>query len=424
MNRTCKFVFTLIAAAFILWGEGATAQYWVPTTAPVTNWWALACSSNGNIVVAAGGQPNGPSPTGGPLYISTNSGQSWNPSALFTNWGSLACSADGSKMFAAVGWYYYRSFFHDGTGPIYTSADTGVTWTQTTAPVAGWITIAASADGTRLVAGSMSPVSGACIWTSTNSGATWTPSAAPLTLNQCTSLALSADGSRLVAAEASSYIYTSQDFGATWGASSPSPATWYAVTSSADGARLAAGPVWSPGVPGNYSPIYTSTDSGTTWVPSGSPARVAWYLACSADGNRLAGIYGGHILISSDSGATWSDSINPLVFWGAVASSADGSKLFAAANDSGTIYTYQSAPRLDIAQVGTNLALSWPAYTTGMGLGQTSDPTTNFVVQYSLQADGQTWSNLPAPPTVANLTDTMLISPSPGTGFYRLKKSQ
>jgi hypothetical protein len=405
-------------------GAPAIAQYWVPTTAPETNWWAMACSSNGSIVVAAGGQPNGPAPIGGPIFLSTNSGQTWSPTAApFTNWGSLACSADGTKIAAAAGWYTYLSFFHSHPGPIYVSGDSGTTWTQTAAPIGDWVTIVSSADGTHLAAGAMSPSSGACIWTSTNSGVSWTPSAAPLTRNQCTWLALSADGTRLFAAEASSYIYTSQDFGATWNSSSPSPATWYTLTCSAGGSRLAAGPVWSPGVPGNYSPIYTSTDFGSTWVPSGSPAKVASWMTSSADGNLLLVVYGGHLYISNQ-GGSWTDTFNPLVLWGAVACSADGSKLFAAANNNGTIYTYQSAPRLDITLSGASVALSWPAYSTGLGPGQSSDPTTNFVVQYSAGAGGQIWSNLTATPTVVNLTDTLLLTPASGSAVYRLKKAQ
>lgn len=177
-------------------------------------------------------------------------------------------------------------------------------------------------------------------------------------------------------------------------------------------------------MPGNYSPIYISADYGATWASSGSPAKIAIFIASSADGNVLLVIYGGHLYISNDAGASWSDTVNPLVYWGAVASSSDGSKLFAAANDNGTIYTYQSTPRLDTSLSGASIALSWPAYSTGLGLGQSSNPTTNFVVQYSAEAGGQTWSNLTATPTVVNLTDTLLLTPASDRGFYRLKKAQ
>jgi hypothetical protein len=87
-------------------------------------------------------------------------------------------------------------------------------------------------------------------------------------------------------------------------------------------------------------------------------------------------------------------------------------------------FTPTNAPsRLDIAQSGTNLALSWPAYGTGLGLGQRPDPTTNFVVQYSSPGNGLTWSNLPPLPIMTNLTDTLVLSPATGSGLYRLKRS-
>ena len=54
-------------------------------------------------------------------------------------WPSVASSADGTKLVAGLGY-------------IYTSADSGVTWTQTSAPGWGQWSVASSADGARLVA--------------------------------------------------------------------------------------------------------------------------------------------------------------------------------------------------------------------------------------------------------------------------------
>src|SRR5262245_46707196 len=69
-------------------------------------------------------------------------GQVWTEtSAPTTNWAALACSADGGKLVAAV----------DGGG-IYVSQDFGATWTQTGAPITNWSSLASSADGTKLFA--------------------------------------------------------------------------------------------------------------------------------------------------------------------------------------------------------------------------------------------------------------------------------
>src|ERR1700722_2529838 len=73
------------------------------------------------------------------------------------------------------------------------------TWTQTIAPTNLWSTIACSADGSKLVAGAgSSPVLNqriSPIYVSTNFGATWTLTSAPS--NAWTSVASSADGTNL-----------------------------------------------------------------------------------------------------------------------------------------------------------------------------------------------------------------------------------
>jgi hypothetical protein len=58
-----------------------------------------------------------------------------------SSWSACAISAAGNKMIVA-----------SQTGLIYTSADSGTTWTSNTAPALSWNSVASSADGTRLFA--------------------------------------------------------------------------------------------------------------------------------------------------------------------------------------------------------------------------------------------------------------------------------
>jgi photosystem II stability/assembly factor-like uncharacterized protein len=69
-----------------------------------------------------------------------------------------------------------------GSGQIYISADSGATWTQTSAPTNyDWFSVASSADGNQLVAvGSDLSFSQGVIFTSTNSGATWIQQTNPI----------------------------------------------------------------------------------------------------------------------------------------------------------------------------------------------------------------------------------------------------
>src|SRR5438105_8998562 len=86
----------------LIWPLSTDGQNWIETSAPVTNWTAVACSADGaKLVAVAGGSWAGPSP--GPIYLSTNSGSTWTPSgAPITNWNVVCCSADGTKLAAAL----------------------------------------------------------------------------------------------------------------------------------------------------------------------------------------------------------------------------------------------------------------------------------------------------------------------------------
>src|SRR6185436_19566934 len=87
-------------------------------------------------------------------------------------------------------------------------------WTQTGAPITNWSSVASSADGSKLVAG----IEGGGIYSSSDGGVTWTPSGASIA--NWTSVASSADGSKLAAVAPGGGIYLSTNFGATWDLSS------------------------------------------------------------------------------------------------------------------------------------------------------------------------------------------------------------
>jgi len=66
-------------------------------------------------------------------------------------------------------------------------------------------------------------------------------------------------------------------------------------------------------------------------------------------------------------------------------------------------------PRLNIAPTNSNLKLSWIV------------PSTNFVLQQSL--DLSSWTNVTDAPALnlTNLQDEVIQSPTNGSGFYRLE---
>ncbi len=272
------------------------------------DWRSVASSADGSKLVAVVGD--------GQIYTSTDSGVSWTARESGSrNWNVVASSADGSKLVAAV------SF-----GRIYTSTDSGVSWTARES-IRNWYALASSDDGSKLVA----VVRGGYIYTSTDGGASWTERHST---QRWQSVASSADGSKLVAAAEGEQIHTSTDGGVTWTARG-TQRVWHAVASSADGSKLVAA------VFGGL--IHTSSDSGVTWQERESN-RAWWTVASSADGSKLvAGLaigYDNPAYISIDSGATWRAS-ETRGFWRLLASSADGSKLVGVLADQSlaTIYT-------------------------------------------------------------------------------------
>lgn len=237
--------------------------------------------------------------------------QNWTPtSAPSTNWISVASSADGTKLVAAV-----------TGGAIYSSTNSGETWTATSAPIAIWNTVASSADGTVLVAA----VDRFGIWISTNSGSAWTAGATVPNAANDLCAAISADGAKVVASSWAPFVYsnllTSTNSGVTWTTTNNVPYFMRCASSSADGTKLVVG--------GDPYRIWISTNSGVTWSMI-SPPMSPWRLACSADGSKLVASGYEGVFISADSGATWT----PTTVGGvSVACSANGTTLIAANRD-------------------------------------------------------------------------------------------
>ena len=261
----------------------------------------------------------------GYIYTSTDGGVSWTErtSAGSRNWESITSSADGTKLAALV--YPDRDSVGNilDAGYIYTSTDSGATWTEQIL-VWHWYGITGSADGTKLAA-----VSNGSIHVSTDSGATWIYRESSSS-RYWSSIAVSADGTTFAATVEDGYIYTSTDDGVTWAEqTSAGCRAWGPITSSADGSKLAASG-------GGY--IYTSTDSGITWTERTSAGSRAWSsIASSADGSKLAAaVKGGYIYTSTDSGVTWTERTSAGArVWSSITSSADGTKLAAAVRDYG-----------------------------------------------------------------------------------------
>jgi hypothetical protein len=306
---------------------GITAPGWVQQTASgLNNWRHLVSSSNRTKLAVIGGITN--------IYTSTDSGVTWtmHPIAGAHGLQSLASSSDGMKLVTG-----------DNSGYIYTSSDGGSTWIPRISPgLHQWWALASSADGQKIVAGDANNVFG-YMYTSTDGGVTWIQQMASGG-HTWESLASSADGTKLAAIDAHTsttggyiggYIYTSTDSGAHWTqqGSTGGPHNWQTLASSADGMKLVA----ADGVTG----AYTSIDGGVSFTFDaivGSGISVA--TASSADGMHIA-VANNDMATSADGGATWThETISGGTHaWSSMVFSADGTKMAAADFLPGYIWT-------------------------------------------------------------------------------------
>ena len=105
---------------------------WNVSGAPALDWYQIACSADGTTLLA----DQYYSTTDTLLYVSRDSGLTWNPVGQSNAWDAVAMSADGNKMLASV-----------VNGPIYVSVDSGNTWQPTDTGNDDWNQIATSVDG-------------------------------------------------------------------------------------------------------------------------------------------------------------------------------------------------------------------------------------------------------------------------------------
>ena len=111
---------------------------------------------------------------GGDIWSSQDTGNTWSRSGLsYQNWTGISCDLSGNNVFASV----YG-------GNIWITSNSSSGWSEySSIPSKNWQSVASNSDGTRVVATAMADVSYSEIWSLTKNGYVWTS-----TLNNSLSL--------------------------------------------------------------------------------------------------------------------------------------------------------------------------------------------------------------------------------------------
>lgn len=229
--------------------SGATWSNRTPSGATLDR--AVAAISRDGTYITVGYRGGMPS-SNGAVYLSSDLGQSWieRSSAGAQMWQAIAISGNGAVI--VVGGAEASSGGGYRSASLYVSQDYGATWTEALGYSRMWDNVAISDDGSKMYATAQGR--GNTVYSSYDAGAAWSEQLVSNSAGNG-SVAVSADGVRVIVASQGEFIYASMDSGATWQQQDAAGARiWGALDVSSDGQRVAAG--------GRYTNIYVAGPEG------------------------------------------------------------------------------------------------------------------------------------------------------------------
>ena len=231
------------------------------------------------------------------LVGSTN-GSSWSVISNFLNLSNLAASQNNSTIFVSAPAYSYYDNDIGDTVNVPASAnlstDSGVTWNSYESADGTSPVVAVSRNGTYALFG---PING-CLKKISGGVATCLSSLGNLRWG---TLAISDDGTKIIAGTNGGYIYLSTNSGTSWTTlSSLGSGSWYTSAISSDGTKMAVGLI------GSY--MFTSINTGGTWTEALASGQHFWSsIVSSSDGSIIfaGALSSGGLWLSTNFGNTW-----------------------------------------------------------------------------------------------------------------------
>jgi photosystem II stability/assembly factor-like uncharacterized protein len=257
--------------------------------------------------------------TGNGVYLSLDSGASWQAVGLQQKWvWSFAIS--GTNVFAGTSGY-----------GVFLSIDNGITWQAVNSGLTHSVVFSLAVSGSNVFAGTRntdasgtSPDSG--VYVSTDNGTTWKGASSGLTNH--TVRALAVIDTNLFAGTDGDGVFRSTDAGVSWQAVNSgltSPGYKGIQTLAVSGSKIFAGTRWG---------LFMSSNNGTSWTQTASTNTEVFALAASGP-NVFASTNGDGVFRSTNNGITWQAVNSGLTHSVVLSLAVNGSDVFAGTEGDG-----------------------------------------------------------------------------------------
>lgn len=184
---------------------------------------------------------------------------------------------------------------HLGSGPLFSTTNFGQSWTYSTVGTATFVNAMVAAPSMPVIVYAATPTG---VFKSADGGTTWTATAGTGLTTMATALAVDTGSSTTVYAATATGVFVSSNGGTIWQASTTGASTGI-VAIAADPAKAGTVFVSAEDPPG----LFRSTNYGQTWTQL-SPASFINALAIAPNGDIVAATYTG-LLLSTDGGNSW-----------------------------------------------------------------------------------------------------------------------